>query len=404
MANDNNSLDVSPSVAEEAITIDGQEPGTGAKAAESWHDTRISGSNIATVLSTAPKTHSAKLIISEPLFYGLALERGLTAIQSEEWTTEAKNVEPVFTVGVPRLTVTSTDTGQKALIDAGDALLLLSLGYGRASAMAAAQTPAAVVEFFERVRTLLPRPTPSTAQEVPLTFHGSEFTTGRTLVVPTWEEIRGNYPASVAESLTALIKRGASQPGRLLLWHGLPGTGKTYALRSLAWEWREWCNVEYIVDPEAFFGRTDYMMGTLLADVSREKRTAQPKWRLLVAEDTGELLARDARTQVGQGLSRLLNVVDGLIGQGLRTMVLVTTNEKLEGMHEAVTRPGRTGSIIEFLPFAPDEANGWLLRHGKPELEDRKSRTLAELFAGARPQKSSIGFVPGGVPNLGKVA
>ena len=34
-------------------------------------------------------------------------------------------------------------------------------------------------------------------------------------------------------------------------------------------------------------------------------------------EDTGELLDPDAKTVIGQGLSRFLNVVDGLIGQGL---------------------------------------------------------------------------------------
>ena len=39
-------------------------------------------------------------------------------------------------------------------------------------------------------------------------------------------------------------------------------------------------------------------------------------WRLLVLEDTGELLTPDAKTVIGQGLSRFLNVVDGLIGQG----------------------------------------------------------------------------------------
>ena len=41
-------------------------------------------------------------------------------------------------------------------------------------------------------------------------------------------------------------------------------------------------------------------------------------------EDTGELLSADARERSGQGLSRFLNVVDGLIGQGLRVLVLVT--------------------------------------------------------------------------------
>src|SRR5262245_40868965 len=71
------------------------------------------------------------------------------------------------------------------------------------------------------------------------------------LDVPEWKEIRVNYSSRIAnsiESLTANFKPGAG--GRLLLWHGAPGTGKTFALRSLAWEWREWCQFEYIFDPE----------------------------------------------------------------------------------------------------------------------------------------------------------
>jgi len=39
------------------------------------------------------------------------------------------------------------------------------------------------------------------------------------------------------------------QGGRLLLWTGPPGTGKTYALRTLAWEWRRWCSFHYVTDP-----------------------------------------------------------------------------------------------------------------------------------------------------------
>ena len=31
--------------------------------------------------------------------------------------------------------------------------------------------------------------------------------------------------------------------GRLIVWRGPPGTGKTWALRALAGAWREWCGV-----------------------------------------------------------------------------------------------------------------------------------------------------------------
>src|ERR1041384_3646648 len=53
--------------------------------------------------------------------------------------------------------------------------------------------------------------------------------------------------------------------GQLILWHGLAGTGKTFGLRALAWEWRDWCDLHYIVDPDSFFGdHADYLMSVLM--------------------------------------------------------------------------------------------------------------------------------------------
>jgi len=99
-----------------------------------------------------------------------------------------------------------------------------------------------------------------------------------------------------------------------------------------------------------------------------------------VLEDTGELLAADAKERTGQGLSRLLNLVDGIIGQGLRVLVLVTTNEPLQRLHPAVARPGRCAARLEFEPFPAAEAVAWLAERG---IDDRNatSATLANLFA-----------------------
>ena len=105
-----------------------------------------------------------------------------------------------------------------------------------------------------------------------------------------------------------------------------------------------------------------------------------PHWRLLVLEDTGELLRPDAKSIIGQGLSRFLNVVDGLIGQGLRVLVLVTTNERIETLHPAVARPGRCAANIEFDPLGEDEAAAWLGRRGVSG-KTGVPRTLAELYA-----------------------
>ena len=147
--------------------------------------------------------------------------------------------------------------------------------------------------------------------------------------------------------------------GRLLLWHGIPGTGKTYALRALGWEWRSWCDFHYVTDPETLL-RLEPDLHARRAPERATRTTRRDRWRLLILEDTGELLAADAKERTGQGLSRLLNVVDGLIGQGLRVLVLVTTNETLRSLHPAVSRPGRCASQIEFAAFTAEEAAEWL--------------------------------------------
>ena len=112
-------------------------------------------------------------------------------------------------------------------------------------------------------------------------------------------------------------------------------------------------------------------------------------------EDTGELLSADARERTGQGLSRFLNVVDGLIGQGLRVIVLVTTNEEIKKLHPAVARPGRCAANVMFDALSREEASEWLTAHGVDE-ESRGARTLASLYAQAEGRDPSetvlVGF------------
>jgi hypothetical protein len=105
-------------------------------------------------------------------------------------------------------------------------------------------------------------------------------------------------------------------------------------------------------------------------------------WRLLILEDAGELIAADARAVAGQALSRLLNVADGVIGQGTRTLLMITTNEPVKRLHPATRRPGRCLADIEFTALSVGEANDWLAAHGHARRVDHPT-PLAELFANA---------------------
>lgn len=292
---------------------------------------------------------------------------------------------------------------------------------GRVAGSLAAHAPELLDRAEEALRCLVPPEDAGAGQAatVPVTFwsRSGEFcrATTRRLAVPSWDEIRLNYTAPTRDALSVLLHdHQPGKGGQLLLWHGMPGTGKTFALRALAGAWRSWCEVHYIVDPEAFLGDPDYMLNVLTNtdgwgdpeyDLDADElgppavhSDGPARWRMLVLEDTGELIERDAKATTGQALSRLLNLVDGMLGQGMSVLVLITTNEPINTLHPAVSRPGRCASAIDFGALSTDEARRWLAEHDAPVPADQRPATIAELYGSltgalAHYPKPRIGFV-----------
>ena len=96
-------------------------------------------------------------------------------------------------------------------------------------------------------------------------------------------------------------------------------------------------------------------------------------------EDCDELIRGEAKQSTGQALSRLLNLTDGLLGQGRNVLVAITTNEDLARLHPAVVRPGRCLAQIEVGPL-PYARGGRLARHRREGVRP-PGATLAELYA-----------------------
>lgn len=220
----------------------------------------------------------------------------------------------------------------------------------------------------------------------------------------SWRQAQVNYTASTAAALGEVMRWRKHPPegGRLLLLHGPPGTGKTHAIRTLAREWGSWCNVHYVIDPDQFFSAASYMLQVLMDQQEGDneavpfdqeapplKKKQPPRWNLVVVEDADELLTVDAKKRTGQGMARLLNICDGLIGQGLNVMVLITTNEPVGNLHPAIIRPGRCLANITVDEMTATEANAWLASRNS-EVRVTEPTPLAVLFEKVRAETTHV--------------
>jgi hypothetical protein len=219
----------------------------------------------------------------------------------------------------------------------------------------------------------------------------------QSMCAPQWQEIAANYPERVRPGLanTMRLRESRIPASRLMLWRGLPGTGKTWAVRAMMREWLDWCTFHYVVDPAAFFSNSTYML-SLLSKVGEvgQSEDGDRKWSLIILEDAGEFIAMDSRHQYGQALAKLLNLCDGLLGQGQKLLFLITTNEEVQNLHPAIVRHGRCLTNLEFPEFSDSEAREWLESHGHPSSAPPKKPTLSDLFAIAGSQTSIVNVVP----------
>jgi hypothetical protein len=286
-----------------------------------------------------------------------------------------------------------------AVLKADGGIISISLRKRAIDVSVAANTKKVIETLVARVKKIFPEAEVAEDGMVDVKFHfqtnNGPTHLGRRIEVPEWEEITENYESSTRKELNKLFSDFTpAHGGQLILFQGEPGTGKSFVLRALCSAWKEWCSVEYIVDPDAFFGAGSYLMSLLaqsgddiedfddpedIAIIESENKKKKD-WKLFILEDTGELLSEDAKDRTGQGLARLLNVVDGFIGQGLRILILITSNEDLGKLHPAVSRPGRCAAVVKFKELNEIEAEAWAKKKGFT-LPVRKSYSLAELFS-----------------------
>ncbi len=293
-----------------------------------------------------------------------------------------------------RETNTWGDTDYALLLEPtkGDGVIVVECdqSYGRWTVSISAATMEVAERYMEAMARLLPHPPPPPPDpprdfsEVRIAFWMQDPHTGyadsmsRWITTTKWSDVEANYPGELKASLGELMAmEDPGSAGKLILLDGPPGTGKTRAILTLISEWREWCRASVVTDSDQFFGSATYLNSIIF------NSEGMGKWLLIVVEDGDEFINVDGRETKGQAIARLLNLNDGIVGQGLKLLTLMSTNVQAEKLNPALVRPGRCLATLHFGTFGLEDATAWLQAKGiaEPNLaENDEGYSLATLY------------------------
>ncbi len=216
--------------------------------------------------------------------------------------------------------------------------------------------------------------------------HGHLDTEEYDLIVPPID-LELNYGGDFVKVHDTIVDRLNQNNGKgIILLHGDPGTGKTSYLKYLT---------TLIKEKDILF--ISPSMAEMLSDPSIIPFLMDHKNSILIIEDAEKVIGdRESGNVSASGVSNILNLTDGILGDCLSIQIVATFNMKREKIDQALLRKGRLIAEHKFTKLSVEETNN-LLKHLEKDYEVTEGMTLAdiynidvELFKSTN--KSKIGF------------
>lgn len=192
----------------------------------------------------------------------------------------------------------------------------------------------------------------------------------------------GNYNEEVVTDFKAVVAdlKSPSPSGRVVIFDGEPGTGKTYLVRSLTAEVPDALFI--MTPPEMVSQLGSPALIPLLISLKKKSDTAL----IFVVEDADSCLAPRAADNMNS-ISAVLNFSDGILGSLLDIRIVATTNVNGADIDSAILRPGRLSKRIDVCKLYGEQANqiyARLTSTDKKPFRTKDMITLAEVYRAAR--------------------
>lgn len=154
----------------------------------------------------------------------------------------------------------------------------------------------------------------------------------------------------------------------IILFHGDPGTGKTSYLKYLT---------TIISEKEIIF--VPPSMAESLSEPTIIPFLMEHKNSILIIEDAEKVISDREIGGSSAGVSNILNLTDGILGDCLNIQVIATFNMKREKIDSALLRKGRLIVEHKFTPLSVENSNKLLKHLGKEKMVD-KPTSLADIY------------------------
>jgi ATP-dependent 26S proteasome regulatory subunit len=154
----------------------------------------------------------------------------------------------------------------------------------------------------------------------------------------------------------------------IILLHGDPGTGKTSYIKYLT---------SLIPDKDILF--IPPSMAEMLSEPSIIPFLMEHKNSILIIEDAERVIADREGKGSPAGVSNILNLTDGILGDCLNIQILATFNMKREKIDQALLRKGRLIAEHKFEKLNVEESNK-LLKYLNKEYTVSEETSLADLY------------------------